>query len=58
MAYLKTEDQTALKTEYPEGIPPWMFERDYTADQIRDLMNLRRQAFPKTRKTKAKAGGR
>jgi hypothetical protein len=50
MTYLTPEDQKSLSTEYPEGIPPWMLQRDYTVDQIRKLMDQRRRAFPKTKK--------
>jgi hypothetical protein len=37
-----------LRQEFPEGIPPWMLEREYTAEQVRELMRLRREAFPRT----------
>ena len=38
----------ALEREFPEGIPAWMLTGGHSADQIRELMKLRRMAFPKT----------
>lgn len=37
-----------LRQEFPEGVPNWMLTRDYTTAKIRELMKLRREAFPKT----------
>jgi len=37
-----------VKAKYPEGIPPWMFQRGWTPEQIDEAMQLRRKAFPGT----------
>lgn len=39
-----------LLARYPEGIPSWMVERNYSLKQIDDLMRLRRSAFPASAK--------
>ena len=42
-------ERKALIAEYLEGIPPWMLARATMADQVREWMELRRRAFPKTK---------
>jgi hypothetical protein len=43
------QEVATLKAEYPE-VPPWMLQRGYTLEQARELMALRRRAFPKSSK--------
>ena len=38
-------DKEKLIAQYPEGIPAWMWDRDYTLDHIDSLMRIRREAF-------------
>jgi len=38
-------DKEKLIARYPEGIPAWMWDRDYTLDHIDSLMRIRREAF-------------
>jgi len=42
------DERKALLAEYRE-IPRWMLTRDHTVEEIRELMDLRRRAFPKTK---------
>jgi hypothetical protein len=44
------QDVAALRRDYPEA-PPWIIERDLTLEQARELMELRRRAFPATRRS-------
>jgi hypothetical protein len=42
------QDVAALRRDYPEA-PPWIIEREgMTLEQARELMELRRRAFPAT----------
>lgn len=42
-------DQIALKAEFPEILDGnWILDRDHTLEQARQLVLLRRRAFPKT----------
>lgn len=43
---LTRSEKFRLKQEFPEGIPPWMFERGYDANKIRTLMIGRRKVYP------------
>lgn len=46
---MTTADQAALKAEFPEILDGhWILARDYTLEQARELVLLRRRAFPKT----------
>jgi hypothetical protein len=45
---ITAQELATLLAEFREGIPNWMFSRDYNADKVRELMKLRRRAFPKT----------
>jgi hypothetical protein len=42
------EEIAALKSLFPE-MPAWVTERGFSAKEIKDTMELRRKAFPKTR---------
>lgn len=42
---LTRSEKFKLKQEFPEGIPPWMFDRGYDVNKIRQLMQGRRVVF-------------
>lgn len=49
---MTTAEIASLKAEYPE-VPAWIIEREgMTLKAARELMELRRNAFPKTKVSK------
>lgn len=41
-------DKAILKAEYPEA-PKWVLDREWSLDEARETMELRRFAFPATK---------
>jgi hypothetical protein len=47
-AVVAAKERMVKSASFPNGVPQWMTERNYSEKEIADLMELRRKAFPKT----------